>query len=284
MISGTRWLAKRALLLLGVFVAFAAQAEPARAERLSLDPFAVTGEQDTGYAMSPWRDVLGAASSGATTGLERLAEGDAETGPFSAYGDRISITPYFGGVFFSGDIGFTESAMLGMRFGYEVPGLAALFLDFGYTRNDVRIRNTGFSNRGADGNLLHYSFYIAFHNPELELEPLDLFFGLGLGAFHANHYKGTVRGLRTQLADALFFHGAFFVELDYVVSDSFRIGFALREHVPFYAIFQADGNDNIVETQYGNWQSDTSNDGRLKGHDQRSSLVTEFLITISLLF
>lgn len=248
-------------------------AEPVKASTLQV------GSADLDFAVESPADQL-------VLGDLRLVEDfHPETDRWTERTNRIRITPWVGAWFFSDELRIHHDVALGFRIAWEVPGFIGIRLDSGFVPwscMEVKIASpfNPASSRYMDGMVHSHTLSIAIFNPELSIDGLAFWAGLGGGLWIYDYNENDI--IREFGVDGDFddinFSGNIFVELDYKILDVLHVGIGARLHI-IHAKHTNDGRFyslNGVEQSAGTDRND--------GIIDDLATVTEFTFNISVLF
>lgn len=226
--------------------------------------------------------------------LDRVPQGDLrliedfhpETDRWTERTNRIRITPFVGGWFFSGELDIHADVVVGARLNWEVPGFIGIRLDAGvvpWSRLEVKnaTPNNPQSSRWLDGMVASFNFDLGIFNPELSIDGLAFWAGFGAGLWIFEYHESGIFGNPNLDGDwsDINISGNIFVELDYKIMDILHVGLGLREHVLI-----ADQTDDGRFYEFNNVQQSTGGDGRNDGILDTLATVTELTLNFSILF
>lgn len=252
---------------------------------------------ERGYAFEELRDVVRPFGDDLRLShLDRVPLADLravedfhpETDRWTEHNNRIRITWWNGGWFFSNELDIQHDFVTGLRLAWEVPGFIGIRLDSGFvpwSRLEVKgIRNGVVSSRSADGVVHAHTLSLGIFNPELSVDGLAFWAGFGGGVWVYNYNESDVfsgqSGIDT--ADASFddvnISGCVFVELDYKIADIFHVGVGIRQHF----ILASHTDDGRFYSFDGTEQS--TGGGRNDGILDDLAGVTELTFNLSVLF
>jgi len=230
--------------------------------------------------------------------LDRVPMGDLrpiedfhpETDRWTNRNNRIRITAYTGGWFFSNELDIENDVPIGFRLSWEVPGFIGIRWDSAFapwSRLEVKApAGVGggvnpSSSRWVDGIAHAHTLSLGIFNPELSVDGLAFWAGFGFGVWVFDYDETNVFGPDSGIDaswDETAISANIFVELDYKISDVFHVGIGLRQH-----FINADWTDegrfyslNDTEQSF-----DT---GRNDGPIDDLAGVTEITFNISILF
>lgn len=175
--------------------------------------------------------------------LENVADYHPETDRWTERNNRIKISLYGAGWFFSQNLNIAHDAAVGLRVSWEVPGFIAIRLDGAFVPWShllVRINNTtGFSDNLVPGVAGNVSLTIGIFNPELSTAAGPLAFWAGFGpevwfwSYHANNVSsaGTFHTVDFNGKNSLNLGGQIFIEADFKIMDILHFGLGFREHI-----------------------------------------------------
>lgn len=175
----------------------------------------------------------------------------------------IRLTPYFGGVFWSGGTQLESGPQIGLALEFEPADLMILTFDFGsniwHTENGGAGRQFTEGRNGTagdvelDGQEVHLAFYIGLKNPELKLGIVQPILGLGAGAFYLTGYNtedssqgplpvagGGTADVRFQ--NSMIAHATLFLRFDVEISERVKFGIDLKNHFLLYVTNEFLGN------------------------------------------
>jgi hypothetical protein len=112
-----------------------------------------------------------------------------------------------------------------------------------------------------EGHELHGALYVHVKNPEIKAGIFEPAFGLGLGLFYFRDYEDSLPLGGGGEADVSFkngwvAHGTISLKLDFNVSDHFKFGFNLKNHILFYASEQFERTSGL--NFLGNMETETT--------------------------
>lgn len=263
------------------------------------------GQADLGYEFEELSDEVRLHS----TGIDRMLEGDIrlgldtvpmndlrnvedfhpETDRWTEHNNRIRITWWTGGWFFSNELDIQHDVVTGFRIAWEVPGFIGIRWDSGFvpwSRLEVKGARAdgGISSREMDGIVHAHTLSLGIFNPELSVDGLAFWAGFGAGLFiydynESDIFSGTTGGNTADGAfDDINITGNIFVELDYKIADVFHVGVGIRQHF-LLADHTDDGRfysfDGVEQSGLG---------GRNDGIIDDLAGVTELTFNLSILF
>jgi hypothetical protein len=176
--------------------------------------------------------------------LEPIADYHPETDRWTERNNRIKISLWGAGWFFSQNLNIAHDAAVGLRVAWEVPGFIAIRLDGGFcpwSHLLARVdRGNGFfSDELVPGLAVNSSLTIGIFNPELSTAagPLAFWAGFGPEIWYWNYHSNnvTISGVDHQIdfsgKNSLNFGGQIFVEADFKVMDIMHFGLGFKEHI-----------------------------------------------------
>lgn len=218
--------------------------------------------------------------------LRQVEDFHPETDRWTERTNRIRITPWVGGWFFSDELRIHHDVAIGMRLSWEVPGFIGIRIDSGVVPwSRMEIKGTGGlgtrSSRWMDGYVHSHTLSIGIFNPELSVDGLAFWAGFGGGLWLFNYNENDVFGENSGV-DAEFddtnVSGNIFMELDYKIADIFHIGVGARLHV-----LVADHTNDGRFYDFNDTQQSAGFD-RNDGIIDDLATVTELTFNISVLF
>ena len=213
--------------------------------------------------------------------LRQIEDFHPETDRWTEHNNRIRITWFNGGWFFSNDLDIDHTWVTGLRLSWEVPGFIGIRLDHGIAplAQLVVRSNTGGGGNSRDdvsGFVHSHTLSLAIFNPELSVDGLAFWAGFGAGLWiynfqENNNNTGDIDFNDTNIS------GNIFIELDYKIADIFHIGIGIRQH-----FLLADQTDD--SRYYVNGSTGVGTDGRNDGIIDDLAGVTELTLNLSVLF
>jgi len=218
--------------------------------------------------------------------LQQVEDFHPETDRWTERTNRIRISPWVAGWFFSNELRIHHDIAIGMRLSWEVPGFIGIRIDSGvvpWSRMEVKGPNTsgGTSSRWMDGYVHSHTLSIGIFNPELSVDGLAFWAGFGGGLWLYDYSESDIFGQDSNI-DGDFsdtnVSGNIFLELDYKITDIFHVGVGARLHV-LLADHTNDGRFYEL-----NDTDQSSGFDRNDGIVDDLATVTEFTFSFSILF
>lgn len=255
---------------------------------------AVAGELERRFAEVPNSTTtfqvgdpdLGLSEAIELADLRPIEDFHPETDRWTERTNRIRISPWVAGWFFSKELRIHNDVAIGMRLSWEVPGFIGIRIDSGvvpWSRMEVKgaTATNASSSRWMDGYVHSHTLSIGIFNPELSVDGLAFWAGFGGGlwiySYDESDVFGEGSGVDGEFSDSNI-SGNIFMELDYKITDIFHVGVGARLHV-LMADHTNDGrfyDFNDVEQSAGFDRND--------GIVDDLATVTEFTFSISILF
>lgn len=220
--------------------------------------------------------------------LTQVEDFHPETDRWTEHNNRIRITWWNGGWFFSNELDIKHDYATGLRLAWEVPGFIGIRIDSGIAPNgrlEVKgVRNGAVSSRMLNGYVHSHTLSLGIFNPELSVDGLAFWAGFGGGLWIYNFNESDVFSGQSSAntADADFddinISGNIFVELDYKIADIFHVGIGIRQH-----FILADHTDDGRFYSF-NGTEQSSGGGRNDGIIDDLAGVTELTFNLSVLF
>ncbi|MGE0712669.1 MAG: hypothetical protein AB7N76_09065 [Planctomycetota bacterium] len=209
--------------------------------------------------------------------LAKVEDFHPETDRWTEHNNRIRISAWFGGWFFSNELEIDHDAVIGLRIAWEVPGFIGIRWDSGFVGwSTLRVRGVPgtTSNRERDvAGVVHaHTLSLAIFNPELSIDGLAFWAGFGAGLWVYDYHENSVDFSSSNMS------GNVFIELDYKIADIFHVGVGLRQH-----FLLATHTDDFQFADI-NGQTPANNGGRNDGILDDLAGVTELTLNFSILF
>jgi hypothetical protein len=256
-----------------------------------------TGQQGTLFGLADQSVTPTEAESNAIAGgigsekpisLDRVWAEDfhPETDRWTERNNRIKISVYGSGLFFSQNLRIAHDAAYGIRLAWEVPGFIGIRFDtVADPWSRLRVRATGAlgqsSLRTIKGVVDCTSVSIAIFNPELSYPAnLAMWAGLGLDAWIYHYSENDISFIGQRYVYQDYNAGLnFFFDLEYKVADIFHVGFFVREHLVYAP------QTELGEFYHVNGHTASNNHhGRNASRPWDISPVEEIGVTMSVLF
>lgn len=219
--------------------------------------------------------------------LRMAADFHPETDRWTERHNRIRISLWTAGWFFSGELDIHQDIAIGLRLAWEVPGFIGIRFDSGvvpWSRLEISPLGTngnGRLTRWLEGFVHSHTLGIGIFNPELSVEGLAFWAGFGGGLWFYEYHESDIFGASTGI-DGDFsdvnLSGHIFVELDYKIIDILHVSLGIREHV-LLADHTDEGRFYEIDGVSQSFDS-----GRNGGILDDLAMVHEFTFSISVLF
>lgn len=173
--------------------------------------------------------------------LRNVEDFHPETDRWTEHNNRIRITWFTGGWFFSNELDIKNDVVTGFRIAWEVPGFIGIRWDSGFvpwSRLEVKaLRADGSTSSREMSGIVHaHTLSLGIFNPELSVDGLAFWAGFGAGLWIYDYNESDIfsGSSSANTADGDFsdinIGGNIFVELDYKIADVFHIGIGIRQH------------------------------------------------------
>ena len=226
--------------------------------------------------------------------LEMVEDFHPETDRWTEHNNRIRITLWTGGWFFSNELDIHHDVVVGFRINWEVPGFIGIRWDSGFVpwsrlevkRSPADTRGNPRSSREVSGVVHAHTLSLGIFNPELSIDGLAFWAGFGGGLWIYDYSEGDTfagnqgggGGFDNVDFQDINVSGHIFVELDYKIADIFHIGIGIRQH-----FILADHTDEGRFYDINGTEQST-NSGRNDGILDDLAGVTELTLNLSVLF
>lgn len=209
--------------------------------------------------------------------LRQIEDFHPETDRWTEHNNRIRITWWNGGWFFSKDLDIEHTWATGLRLAWEVPGFIGIRLDHGIAPlANLEVRS-GVNGRDTIRGFVHsHTLSLAIFNPELSVDGLAFWAGFGAGLWVYDFQENNVNTGNIDFSDTNL-SGNIFIEIDYKIADIFHVGIGIRQH--FLLADQTDDSRYYVAGSTG-----VGTDGRNNGILDDLAGVTELTFNLSVLF
>lgn len=225
--------------------------------------------------------------------LERVADFHPETDRWTDRNNRIRLSPWVAGWFFSNNLKVEHDMAMGLRLAWEVPGFIGIRLDSGivpWSHLDIHFPNpqkpSGLTDRRIPGIAANIALTLGIFNPELSTPAGPLAFWAGFGpeiwifSYKQDNVAFSSSTVKYSSMDdfprELNWGAQIFIEMDFKISDLLHAGLGFREH-----IFRAP------QTKRGRfWTIDgtRADNGNTRGNPMLLATVQDIFVELSILF